>query len=260
MAVVDVCNIRKAFRPTRTLLEVFRNPFSPKKVLSVLEDISFSLDEGELFCLMGPNGAGKTTLLKILSGLILPDGGRVFVCGKDVTQGVAWTGKLLGFVSGDERSFYWQLTGRQTLNFYAALYDLRPKEARERIRFLSHRLEFEGELDKPFMKLSSGNRRKVALARGLLHDPKILLLDEPTNSLDPNTACQFLEFIRGLLSQQEKKTILFTTHRLEEARLAHRVGILSEGKLVFQGDSAHFQEESSKTDFLRRFFSMGVVG
>ena len=253
--VVEACNIRKAFRSARTLSEILRNPFAPKKTLSVLKGVNLTLNEGDFFCLMGPNGAGKTTLLKILSGLLLPEGGKVSLYGRDLTKAPPGTGRLLGFVSGEERSFYGQLTGRQTLGFFATLYDLRPKEAQERIRFLSRCLEFEGDLDKPFMKLSSGCRQRLALARGLLHDPRILFLDEPTKSLDPKSSREFLEWVRVSLSQKERKTVLFTTHRLEEASLSQRVGILSQGRLVFQGDHGLFLEESRKAGFLGRFFS-----
>jgi len=179
---------------------------------------------------MGPNGAGKTTLLKILATVILPDHGQVefgpYRLGRDDEKVRA----SLGIVLNDERSFYWRLTGRQNLEFFAALYGLNKSQTASRIRELGQHFRIP-YLDQRFDSYSTGMRRACALLRAFIHNPPCLLLDEPTRSLDENTATLFKTAILDL--RRQGRTILLVTHDLREAdMLADTFVVLKEGRVV----------------------------
>ena len=157
--------------------------------VQALKDISLEFYQGKITGILGPNGAGKTTLLKCISTLILPDNGEIFVSGYNVQTHDNEIKSMIGFVSAEERSFYWRLTGLQNLQFYACLYGLDKEKTSARIEYLFKffRIDYE---NKRFDSYSTGMKRKFSLMRALLHDPQILLLDEPTKSLDYSTALE----------------------------------------------------------------------
>ena len=217
------------------LTKIFRVPGAfplrgPAEV-AALRGVDLEVDAGELFCLLGPNGAGKSTLLRILATLVLPTAGRAWVGGCSVLEAPHAVKKVLGLVAGDERSFYWRLTGRQNLFFFGTLHDLRPREIRGRIQQVAELLDLESFLDRRFGTYSTGMRQRLLLARGLLHSPGYLLIDEPTRGLDPGAAHRLRGILRHLV-KEEGVTALVVTHSVEEAReLADRVGLIEEGNL-----------------------------
>lgn len=206
------------------------------KTVRALEDITFSVEPGKVFGLIGPNGAGKTTLVKILATLIIPDGGTARICGHDVFSDGARIREKIGLVNTNQRSFYWRLTGRQNLSFYAHLYNLRSEDRNKRVDDL---LDFVGLADKAdtrFMKYSTGQQQRLALARALLSDPRVLLMDEPTSSLDPSARIELRKFVKNDLAAARGKTILWCTHDLEEASdLCNRLAVLHQGRILAQG-------------------------
>jgi ABC-2 type transport system ATP-binding protein len=235
-ASIEIQHLSKLFRPRRSLSQLVTRsrPRSPETW--ALRDVSLEVPEGTIFGLLGPNGAGKTTLLKILSCLILPTGGIARVGGFDAQRNDGAIQRVLGFVSSDERSFYWRLTGRQNLRFFGNLYQIHGKSLSDRISYLLDRLELGDQADKPFGDYSSGMKQRLAMVRALLHDPPILLLDEPTRSLDPISAKHLRRFIVEELNGREKKTLLLATHNLQEAeQLCHRVAVLSGGRVLGEG-------------------------
>lgn len=234
--LLELHHLKKTFYAIPSFFQLVQGK-SKKSPLSVLKDVSLTLREGELYCLIGPNGAGKTTLLKILCGLILPDGGEIRVKGKPLSPEHPLLRTTFGLVTGEERSFYWRLTGRQNLEFFSAFYSVSRWEAKRRIEEFSTFFRMEEYLDKYFFTYSTGMKQCLGLCRCLLGDPKILFLDEPTRSLDPQAAFVWRHFIRESLLKKEGKTILYTTHQLEEAeRFSDRIGILSGGHIVAEGD------------------------
>ncbi len=256
--LLEVSGLSKTFYPTPPFLDVLRGRFQ-KKAVPVLLDLALTLHEGELYCLMGANGAGKTTLLKILCGLILPDTQRLRLCGEELPPGHPRLRASFGLVTGEEQSFYGRLTGRQNLEFFATFQGLPPKRIRESIEALCELFRMENYLDKPFFAYSTGMKQRLGLSRGLLGDPKILLLDEPTRSLDPAAAGEWHHFLRDILLEKEKKTVLYTTHSLEEAEhFSSRIGILCGGKIVAEGDlgtlkrKAHLSEEATLYDIFQK--------
>lgn len=210
--------------------------FFGRSATLALDGVDLEVPAGEVFALLGPNGAGKTTLIKILCSLILPDGGEASVHGLDVVKNPAEVRSLLSLVVGEERSFYWRLTGRQNLEFFAMLYNLPRKTARQRIEEAASILGLE-DLEKRYQEYSTGMKQRLALARSLLHDAKLIFMDEPTRSLDPNASAKLREFIRGL-----KRTVFFTTHQIQEAQsLADRIAILDKGKIKACGTLKELQ-------------------
>src|SRR3990172_8165098 len=161
-----------------------------------LKNVNLQIRHGEIVALLGPNGAGKTTLLKILSTLVLPTSGTAYVKGYEIVRCEDDVKKSIGLVTGEERSFYWRLTGRQNLEFFAALYGLRPDEAKPRIDALLEQLDLSAAADNMFYSYSSGMKQKLALVRGLLCNPAVLFLDEPTKSVDVMTARDLRGFIK----------------------------------------------------------------
>lgn len=196
-------------------------PFAAPKRTTALEKIDLAISPGEIFTLLGPNGAGKTTLLKIICGLLVPDSGSVAVNGRP------------GYLGGDLPGFYPQLTGRQNLEFFAAVYDIPPEQTRERIKKYLPALKISS-LDKPFWHYSTGTKHKLALLRLLVIDSEIMTMDEPTKSLDPLSANEFRKLLAEIV-KQFRKTVVLASHSLVEAEtLSDRLAIIDKGKIVFR--------------------------
>ncbi len=206
----------------------------PKKEETVAVDhIEIGIEEGELFGLLGPNGAGKTTTIKLLCTLLLPDDGTATVNGYDVVKQAQEVRKCIGVVTGGERGLYWRLTGRENLWFFSQLYNIPDQEAKERIDELLKLVELEKRADDPVEKYSRGMKQRLHVIRGLVNNPPILLLDEPTLGLDPGAARVIRDFIKEKLQREQRKTILHTTHYMEEAdQLCDRVAIIDHGKII----------------------------
>jgi ABC-2 type transport system ATP-binding protein len=210
-------------------------PFRRKssETIVALDDVDLSVKKGELFGLLGPNGAGKTTLVKILSTIIIPDAGTALVNGHDVLKEPGKVRASIGVVSSGERSLYWRLTARENLEYFARLYKVPDGVARRRISELLSLMGLEDRADELVEKYSSGMRQKLAIARAILHDPEVLLLDEPTLGLDPSFSRSIRVFIREELNRKQGKTILLTTHYMDEAdQMCDRVAFINKGRIV----------------------------
>lgn len=232
---IETHNLTKRFPVIKGYRDLLSHPFR-KKEITALSNVSIRVTKGELFGLLGPNGAGKTTLIKILCTLVLPTSGEVFVHGLDVTRDGKKVRGEIGYVVGDERSFYWRLTGRQNLSFFAKLNNISNRESELRIKRLLEFMELTRDADRMFKDYSTGMRQKLAIARGLLTDPKIIFMDEPTKSLDPLTAQNLRKLIKEKMVGEEKKTVVFATHNLQEAEeLCDRIAIIHKGGVKITG-------------------------
>lgn len=206
--------------------------------VTAVDGVSLQVQPGELYGLLGPNGAGKTTLIKLLCTLIVPSSGQGRIFGVDLAHSNAIR-QMVGMSSGDERSFYWRLTGRHNLEFFGVLYGLDEAQARQRAGELLEKVDLASHADRPFRTYSSGQKQRLSIARALMHHPRLLFLDEPTRSLDPTATMRLHEFIEQDLLRNEGMTILLTTHRLDEAaRLSQRIGIMDQGRLQAEGTPA----------------------
>jgi ABC-2 type transport system ATP-binding protein len=229
---IAIENLSKRFvRPLPRLRRVLRR--KGPDVVEALREVSFEVQPGEVFGLVGRNGQGKTTLIKSTCGLLEPSSGRVRVFGHDTVRAAREVKRRVGLVSADERSFYYRLTGRENLGFFARLQGLSERDGSRRIEELSQVFELPEVIDRPFQEYSTGNKQRLAIVRALLTDPPLLLLDEPTRSLDPISAEALRRVIRDWASRSEQQTVLITTHNLSEIEsLCGRVAILSRGKLI----------------------------
>jgi ABC-2 type transport system ATP-binding protein len=212
------------------LRRVYRNRGSDPAVVA-LDDVTMSIEEGEVRGLLGPNGAGKTTLVKILSTVLLPTSGSASILGHDVQADAERVRPLIGIVFGGDRGLYWNLTGRQNLQYWAALYKVPPQIAGPRINMLLERVGMTARADSLFETYSRGMKQRLHLARGLVGDARVLFLDEPTLGMDPLAAREFRTLVKELRS--EGRTILLTTHDMSEAEsLCDRVALIDRGRLL----------------------------
>jgi ABC-2 type transport system ATP-binding protein len=201
-----------------------------KEVVAV-DDVSFEVQEGELFGLLGPNGAGKTTTIKMLTTLLIPTLGSASVKGFDVVTQAKEVRKRIGFIFGGERGLYWRLSGIDNLRYFASLYNIDYDVTKKRIPELLDMVGLNGRGEEKVQGYSRGMKQRLHVARTLLHDPDILFLDEPTLGLDPVGAREFRQVILDL--QSEKKTILLTTHYMFEAdALCDRIAIINHGSII----------------------------
>jgi len=199
--------------------------------LTAVHKIDLKVEAGEIFGLLGPNGAGKTTLLMMLSTLLKPSSGSARVNGFDIRRNPSKVRESIGMVFQDPSSDD-ILTGYENLRLHALLYDLPESEAKDRIRKVLKLVDLYDRRDDQVKKYSGGMRRRLELARGLLHNPKVLFLDEPTLGLDPQTREHVWQYIERLV-KEENVTIVITTHYMEEAdRLCDRVAIIDHGRIV----------------------------
>ena len=226
---IDARDVAKSFVKKKSVRELFTKPLKRADRVQALRGVTLQVKEGEVFGLLGPNGAGKTTLLKILSCLVLPDAGTARIGGHDVVDEDR-VKPMIGLVNSDERSFYWRLSGRENLRFFAELYDVPRASREERIAVLLRRVDMVEAADRRFADYSSGMKQRLAIARAILHDPPILLMDEPTRSLDPASALSLRTFILDELKARDGKTIVIATHNLREAEaVCDRLAILVKG-------------------------------
>ena len=205
-----------------------------------LQEVSFTVEPGEIFALLGPNGGGKTTAFRVLTTLLLPSGGTARVFGHDVRQDTFRVRNRMGIVF-QAQSLDGKLTVLENLTHHGHLYGWMGKPLRERIETFLLRLGLAERRQDRVETLSGGLRRRVELAKGLLHEPELLLLDEPTAGLDPGARQDFWRYLLRL-REQDKITILFTTHLLDEAEYCTRVGFLDGGRLVATGTPQSLKE------------------
>jgi len=230
-SIIETFNLTKKYPQIKRYHEIIIHPFQ-KREITALDGINIRVEKGKVFGLLGPNGAGKTTLIKTLCTLLLPNEGTALVNGYDIVKEEKEVKRSIGYVVNDERSFYWRLTGRQNLEFFAILNNLAPDRASKRIEEVLRLVGLETNGDKRVKDYSTGMKQKLAIARGMLSDPEVLFLDEPTRSLDPMIARSLREFIRENIAMGQGKTVFLSTHNLGEAQeLCDRLAIIDRGKV-----------------------------
>lgn len=209
-----------------------------------LRGVSFRVERGETYGLLGPNGSGKSTLIRVLSTLLLADGGSVRVLGHALPAEERAVRRAIGRVSVDA-AFYKKLSARENLLYAAQLYGLAPRAAERRAREILERLGLEAKkFDEPLEEMSRGQQQKIAIARAILVEPPLLLLDEPTTGLDPRSKRDVQEFLEAFRAERGT-TIFLTTHDMAEAeRLCPRIGFLTGGRLVAEGTAAELKAQA----------------
>jgi ABC-2 type transport system ATP-binding protein len=202
--------------------------------LLAVNDVSLEIEEGELFGLLGPNGAGKTTLISMLYTLHSPTSGTAMVCGYDIKSNPADVRRCIGVVFQDP-SLDQYLTGWENLDFHGRLYGMEGRRRKKRIREVLALVELEDRGNELVKTYSGGMRRRLEIARGLMHSPRVLFLDEPTLGLDPQTRRHIWDYIERL-NREEGITIILTTHYMDEADLlCGRIAIIDKGRIITSG-------------------------
>jgi ABC-2 type transport system ATP-binding protein len=215
-----------------------RHRFGDREALA---GISFDVERGELLALLGPNGSGKTTLFRILSTALLPSGGAITVCGADVVRQPALARCALGVVF-QAPSLDRKLTAAENLRHQGRLYGLRGPDLEQRITAALERVGLAARSGERVERLSGGLARRVELAKGMLHRPRLLLLDEPTTGLDPAARREFWTYLDAV-RRESGATAVVTTHLMEEAERGDRIALLDEGRLVALGAPAALKAE-----------------
>lgn len=222
--IIEIQHLHKSFRDVKAV-----------------RDLSFRVKEGELFAFLGVNGAGKSTTINILCGQLSKDSGSVLIRGKDIDKDQDSIKGALGVVFQNS-VLDGPLSVRENLRSRAALYGICGKAFEQRLEELAELLDFKDILKRPVDKLSGGQRRRIDIARALLHKPKILILDEPTTGLDPQTRKLLWQVVEDL-RKEEQMTVFLTTHYMEEAAQADYIVILDSGSICAQGTPLELKNE-----------------
>ncbi len=219
-----------------------------------IEDISFSIPEGQIVAFLGPNGAGKSTTMRILTGYMAPSEGSAHIAGLDIHKERIAASRKLGYLP-ENGPLYLDMTPKDFLQFFGEARGLEEKDLRRRIDWVSEQYSLHEVMEKPLGKLSRGYRQRVGVAQALMHDPDVLIMDEPTAGLDPNQIREFRGSIREL---GKRKTILISTHILREVDvIADRVLFIHNGKLIFDGTPEELRENDSLEEPFYRMTSDG---
>jgi ABC-2 type transport system ATP-binding protein len=231
MPGIELSSVRKSFGATEAL-----------------RGVSFRVAPGEIYGLLGPNGAGKTTAINILCGLIRPDSGTARLSEQDVSAGSVDARRSLGVVP-QEPALYMEMSARQNLTFFGRLYGLRGTALREAIDRALARVDLAGRADEPIERFSGGMVRRLNIAAGVVHAPRVVLADEPSVGLDPQTRLSILDLVRDIA--RDGAAVLYTTHYLDEAeRLCDRVGIIDHGTLLAEGTLDQLRQAAGAQDIV----------
>jgi len=225
------------------------------KEFVAVNNVTFHVDAGEIFAFLGPNGAGKTTTIKMLTTLLHPTSGKMRLNGHDPIEHPDEVRRSFGIVFQDS-SLDDELTAYENMEFHGVLYKV-PKRLREkRIEQLLTFVELWDRKDDLVKHFSGGMKRRLEIARGLLHHPTILFLDEPTLGLDPQTRNHIWAYIKNL-NKEERVTVFFTTHYMEEAdRVADRVAIIDQGRIIAEGTPAKLKERTNSSNLEDAFIAL----
>jgi ABC-2 type transport system ATP-binding protein len=242
MPVIDVSNLRKTFGE-----------------IEALKGVSFRVQAGEIYGLLGPNGAGKSTTIGVLCGLVRPDAGQVSLNGIDIARRPVDARRVLGVVP-QEVALYTEFSARDNLAFFGRLYGLSGAALSSAIDRALAMVSLSDREKEPIERFSGGMLRRLNIAAGLVHDPKILLMDEPTVGLDPQTRVSILELVRAIATSGA--AIVYTTHYLDEAEhLCDRIGIIDHGVILAEGTLQELREAAGAREIIavRGAFSVDLI-
>ncbi|MDZ4720787.1 MAG: ABC transporter ATP-binding protein [Roseiflexaceae bacterium] len=229
---LEIVDAVKRFTKGRQDQSFWKRNRQPRQVMVAVDTMNITVRKGEIFGLLGANGSGKSTLIRLISTLLIPDGGEIRVFGMDVQRDERAVRRMINRVSV-EASFFKKLSALENLMYAARLYDLEPRAARARAIEIMREIGLkEKRLYEPLENMSRGMQQKVAIARGLLTSPVMLLLDEPTTGLDPRSKQDVQRFVLRMREQHDT-TVFLTTHDMDEAdRLCDRIAVIDDGRIV----------------------------
>lgn len=248
--MIEVNELRKEF----TLSKKQKKEFNTTENTSVAVDgISFICQPGRVFSLLGPNGAGKTTTMRMLSTIFKPTSGSITVAGIDLQKNPNEARKKIGFLTGST-GLYARLTPNELINYFGALYSVKPEDLVQRKKYLFDLLGMNEFANKRIGKLSTGMKQKVSICRTMIHDPEVVVFDEPTSGLDVITAENIIQLI--LDCKKQGKTVIFSSHIMSEVDLlCDDIAIIHKGKILYNGTMQEFRAnmktENLTSEFIR---------
>lgn len=217
-----------------------------------VDNINLEIKDGEIFGFLGPNGAGKTTTIKMITGILNPDQGDIYIDGKSIRKEPIQAKKAFGFVP-DSPDMFLKLKGTEYLNFLAKIYEVPEEDKKERIQKLTKKFEIYNNLNEQIESYSHGMRQKIVICGALLNNPKNWILDEPMTGLDPKSSFDLKEMMRE--HSRNGNAVFFSTHVLEVAeKLCDRVGIINNGKLAFVGTLDEMKAQFNENTSLEKLF------
>jgi ABC-2 type transport system ATP-binding protein len=223
--------------------------------VEAVRDISFSVQEGERFAFLGPNGAGKSTTIKMITTLLTPTSGSILINGFDPVHESSKARRSFGIVFQDP-SLDDDLTARENLDFHGRLYGVSSADRRTRIDEMLEFVELSDRANSYVREFSGGMKRRLEIARGLLHHPKIIFLDEPTLGLDPQTRNHMWQYLERL-NKEEGITVFFSTHYMDEAdRVAQRIAIIDHGRIIATGSGEELKAQTGTTSLEDAFLKL----
>lgn len=234
------------------MIEIKNVSKSYKKGEKTIDNINFSIKDGEIFGFLGPNGAGKTTTIKMMTGILDIDEGDILIDGKSIKDDSLEAKKQFGLVP-DSPDMFLKLKGIEYLNFIADIYDVSKESREERISDLANKFEIYDVLNNKIQSYSHGMRQKIVIIGLLLHDPKNWIIDEPMTGLDPKSTYE----LKTLMKEHAQKgnSVFFSTHILDVAeRLCDRIGIINKGKILFVGTYEEMKKELKENKSLEELF------
>jgi len=244
MSLIEVSRLSRTFVVRRKVSRFRREAH----VVRAVDDLSFTVDRGEMVGYIGPNGAGKSTTIKMLTGILVPTSGALSVAGFDPSRNRVDLARRIGVVFGQRTSLWWDLPLRDSFELLRRIYRVEPARFRQNLADFTELLDLGDLLETPVRQLSLGQRMRGDLAAALLHDPEILYLDEPTIGLDVVSKGRLREFLRSVNTEREV-TLLLTTHDLQDIeQLCSRVMVIDHGSLVYDGalSGLHAQGSSAR--------------
>lgn len=234
------------------MIEIKNVSKSYKKGKKVIDNISFKINNGEIFGFIGPNGAGKTTTIKMITGILELDEGDILIDGNSIKKAPVEAKKKIGFVP-DNPDIFLNLKGIEYLNFIADIYEVPIEKRKENIEELSKLFEMEYDLNNKIKSYSHGMRQKIIIMGVLLHEPQNLILDEPLTGLDPKSSFDLKNIMRDYVKRN--KTVFFSTHILEVAeRLCDRLAVINKGKILFIGTYEEMKKKFGNEGSLEEVF------
>jgi len=220
--------------------------------IKAVDDLSITIQDGEIFGFLGPNGAGKTTTIKMITGILRPDSGNIKINDIDINENPIDAKMKFGFVPDDPNIFL-RLKGLEYLNFMADMYDVSDADRKQRIESLAKRFEMSGALGDNIQSYSHGMRQKIVIMGVLIHNPPVWILDEPMTGLDPKSSFTLKEMMREHAA--EGNTVFFSTHVLEVAeKLCDKLAIINKGKILYAGNIDDMREHFKNSESFEKMF------
>lgn len=234
--MIELCGVTKSYN----------------KKVNAVEDLTLTINNGEIFGFLGPNGAGKTTTIKMMTGILSPDKGFIKIDAIDIKDDPINAKSQFGFVP-DSPDMFLRLKGIEYLNFMGDMYDVPSDKRSERIKSLSERFEMQGALNSKMQSYSHGMRQKLIIMGVLIHDPSVWILDEPMTGLDPKASFILKQMMRE--HADSGKTVFFSTHVLEVAeKICDKVAIINKGKMSFSGTLGELKDHFKENESLEKIF------